>query len=154
MMWVTDPISINARRPIPLQFRLHMAMCGALGIGADITRWSDEDMALTRDHVALYKEIRETVQLGKLYRLRSPRQSELSAVQFVGADEAVVFVFLRTSQFGPFRTVLHLQGLEPNAQYRLVGSDEVYSGQMLMKRGVPVSLSGSFASQMIRVKCV
>jgi alpha-galactosidase len=131
-----------------------MAMCGALGIGADITRWSDEDMALTREQVAIYKEIRETVQLGKLYRLRSPRESDLSAVQFVGDSEALIFLFLRVSQYGPFRSVLRLQGLEPDAQYQIVGSDEIHSGQMLMKRGLPVALSGSFASQMIRVKRV
>jgi alpha-galactosidase len=152
LMLVTDPININAHRPIPLQFRLHMAMCGVIGIGADIVAWSEEDMALTRDHVAIYKQIRETVQLGKLYRLRSPRESELSAVQFVRGSEAVVFAFLRASQFGAFRTVLHLQGLEPNAQYQITETGEVFSGQMLMKRGLPLALNGSFVSQMIRLE--
>ena len=33
----------------------------------------------------------------------------------------------------PFR--LRLQGLDPNKQYRLEGTDKVYSGQMLMHAG-------------------
>jgi alpha-galactosidase len=155
MMWVTDPIWIN-NRATSLEYRFHLAMMGALGIGANLTKWSDAALDTTASFVALYKEIRETVQLGKLYRLRSPRESALSAVQFVHQDghETVVFAFLSTSLFGEFRAVLRLQGLEPDARYRIDGTDTLLSGQALMKRGLPLTLKGSFVSQMLHIRRV
>lgn len=155
MMWVTDANWINGR-PFSLDYRFHLAMMGVLGIGADLTQWSDEALDKAAETIGLYKEIRATVQFGKLYRLRSPRESVLSATQFVSADgrESVVFAFLSASTFGEFRIGLRLQGLEPEGRYQVEGMDLVLSGQALMKRGLPVGLKGAFVSQMLRLRRV
>jgi alpha-galactosidase len=103
--------------------------------------------------IALYKDVRETMQLGTFYRLRSPRDSALSAFQFVHPDghEAVVALFLSQSQFGYFDIPVRLQGLEPDAMYMVDGWSEPWSGQALMKRGLPVALKGSFVSRFLRL---
>lgn len=153
MMWVTDPIHIN-NRATPLEYRFHLAMMGALGIGADLTKWSEADLDKTAALVAAYKTIRETMQFGKLYRLRSPRESALSAFEFVHPDgrEAVVFAFLSASTFGEFRIALRLEGLEPDASYRVEELDLVLSGKALMKRGIPVAMKGTFVSQILHIR--
>ncbi|MBI5668373.1 MAG: alpha-galactosidase [Chloroflexi bacterium] len=155
MMWVTDTNGINGRS-YSLDFRFHLAMMGVLGMGADLTRWSQADLSRAAELIALYKDIRETMQFGAFYRLRSPRESALSAFQFIhpSGREAVVIIFLSQSRFGYFSTPVHLQGLDPNARYVAEGWDEPWSGQALMKRGLPVALKGSFVSQLIRLSRV
>lgn len=155
MMWVTDANGINGRS-YSLDFRFHLAMMGVLGIGADLTRWSQADLETAAARIAQYKAIRETMQFGAFYRLRSPRESALSAFQFIhpSGQEAVAVIFLSQSQFGYFSASVRLQGLEPNAHYIVEGWDKPWSGQALMKRGLPVALRGSFVSKLIRLSRV
>jgi alpha-galactosidase len=152
MMWVTDPNGINGRS-YSLDYRFHLAMMGVLGLGADLTKWPQDDLDKAASFIALYKEIRETMQFGAFYRLRSPRESALSAFQFThpSGDESVVVVFLSQSQFGHFHSNIRLEGLEPDALYRVEGWDDLWSGQALMKRGFPVALKGAFVSRLIRI---
>ena len=152
MMWVTDSNGINGRS-YSLEYRFHLAMMGVLGIGADLTKWSQTDLEKAAAYLALYKEIREMMQFGTFYRLRSPRESALSAFQFIhpSRQEAVVLVFLGQSQFGHFATPVYLQGLDPEARYKVDGWDHPWSGQALMKQGIPVAFKGSFVSKLIRL---
>ena len=81
--WVTDsPNDQLNGRASSLRFRFVSAMAGVLGVGGDLTGWSDEELAEARTWVELYKEIRPVVQGGDLYRLRAP-EGGLSAVQYV-----------------------------------------------------------------------
>ncbi len=152
MMWVTDPMGIN-NRATSLEYRFHLAMMGALGIGADLTKWAEADLEQAAAFVAQYKAVRETVQFGSFYRLRSPRESAITAFQFVHPDghEAVAFAFLSASNFGEQRVALKLQGLEPEANYQVEGLDLVLSGKALMKRGIPLAMKGTFVSRMLRL---
>jgi len=152
---VTDPININDRNT-SLAYAYHDAMMGMLGIGADILSWSDEKTAEVRDLVAQYKEVRETIHFGRVYRLLSPRASELTATQFVHQDgsESVVFAYLRSSRFGLYRSMLRLQGLDPQAMYRVDDDATTFSGQALMKRGLHLDLKGDFVSKMIVIRRV
>jgi alpha-galactosidase len=149
---VTDENGINGRE-FSLEFRFHLAMMGVLGMGADITRWPQSSLDTAASYIALYKEIRDTMQFGAFYRLRSPRESALSAFQFVHPDghESILVVFLSQSQFGHFDSSVRLQGLDPDSRYTVDGWDEPWSGQALMKRGLPVALKGSFVSKLIRL---
>jgi len=65
-----------------------------------------------------------------------------------------VFAFLSASNFGEHPVALRLQGLEPEANYRLEEHDSVLSGNALMKRGIPLAMKGTFVSQMLRLKHV
>ena len=39
--WVTDSPNFLTGRELPLSFRFHVAMAGALGVGGDLLRWTD-----------------------------------------------------------------------------------------------------------------
>ena len=150
--WVTDVPNFN-HRSTPLSFRFLVAMQGALGIGSNLNKWSDEDFALATKMIAYYKSIRETVQHGDLYRLFSPRESNLTANQYVSADgnQAVLFAFLHSEQFErPSPTIL-LRGLDEAATYRVKTIDdkvlektETTTGSFLMHHGVNLRLIGDF----------
>src|SRR5262249_5820941 len=68
--WVTDVPNMNGRST-PLQYRFLVAMQGALGIGANLNKWTADDERLATQMIALDKKIRETVQFGDLFRLLS-----------------------------------------------------------------------------------
>ena len=71
MAWVTDSPNFLTRRELPLRFRFHVAMAGALGVGGDLLRWTDAELAEAAELIAAYKEIRPVIQRGRLYRLAS-----------------------------------------------------------------------------------
>ena len=91
-------------------------------MGANLDKWTPDDFAVAKDLIAAYKQVRESVQHGSLYRLISPRHnSEYSATESVSLDkqQAVLFTFLHSSQKQyPFPRV-YLRGLDPTRQYHL-----------------------------------
>lgn len=154
MRLVTDPNDNNLKRATSLEYPFHVAMMGMLGIGADILHSPDAKLDEARRLVARYKELRQTLQFGDVYRLSSPRSSELAAFQFVRQDgeETVVFAFLHSSRFGLYRAMLRLQGLDPQALYSIDGDDLSVSGQALMKRGIHLDMNGDFVSRMTVIR--
>ena len=153
MAWVTDVPNAEDKRIVPLKFRFMVAMNGSLGLGGNLSKYSDADMQQSTAMVAYYKTIRETVQRGKFYRLMSPVGSATSATEHVSQDgkQAVVFAFQQAQRFGdPFPTV-RLEGLVSDAKYKLTPIDDkiaatVLTGDALMHQGVDVSLEGDYDS--------
>ena len=154
MAWVTDVPNMNGR-VTPLKYRFLVAMNGSLGIGSNLNRFQAADTKLAIEMIALYKQIRPTMQMGDLYRLRSPRTEDLSATQYVSADgkQSVLFAFLHSQQYmNPMPTV-YLQGLDPKAVYRVRTIDNKLmekvaslSGAALMNKGLNFDLRGDFDS--------
>jgi alpha-galactosidase len=155
--WVTDVPNLNGRST-PLSYRFLVAMQGALGIGANLNKWSPEDFALATRMISTYKSIRETVQQGDLYRLCSPREGALTANQYVSANgkQAVLFAFLHSQQYLRPVHALCLRGLDENASYRVKRLDEkvvekqqVLSGSFLMHHGLNLNLEGDYDSTLV-----
>ena len=147
--WVTDNPNFVTQRSIPLLFRFHVAMAGVLGIGGDIVEWSDEDLELAREQIALYRDIRAIVQHGALYRLRPPSGDGLVALQYVLGGRSVVFAYRQATHFNAPARPLRLAGLDSSARYR-VDSGRSYSGAVLIAHGLPLDLpKGDFASAVI-----
>lgn len=149
--WVTD----MGADYLSLAFRFHVSMCGMLGIGGHVLHWTPDECAEAARWVALYKEIRHSVQFGDQYRLRSPQAYPFSAVQYVSQDraEAVLFAF-RTHLPPPAQVPpLYLRGLDPDARYMIEGIDEVRSGLGWMRAGLQLEL-GNFQSTVRRIRRV
>lgn len=155
MAWVTDA----PFRPTPLKFRFLVAMEGSLGIGANLNKFSPEDMTMSKDLVAFYKTIRPTVQQGSQYRLIAPSRpgapSERAATEYVSTDgtQAVVFAYLHSQNFGDPYPLVRLHGLDPKALYRLrpldpkqLRSPQEASGSYWMGHGLELTLRGDYDS--------
>ncbi|MFN8124960.1 MAG: alpha-galactosidase [Candidatus Nanopelagicales bacterium] len=149
--WVTDSPNFLTQRAIPLTFRFRSAMCGTLGIGADLSTFSEDDLALAARHVAEYVTIRDTVQNGRSDRLDNPSPNDYRIVQYTRPEQAVVFVFLPSSRIGRRGTRVRLRGLDPAARYRFRANwiDQEKSGDYLMHHGIDVWLQGDYASELI-----
>ncbi len=146
--WVTD----MGEDFLPLDFRFHVSMCGVLGIGADLRKWSDEDITAARKWIALYKELRPVIQQGDCYRLLSPFEQPFSAVQYVSKDKTagVLFAFL-THRLDPVPPlIVYPRGLEPERLYRIEGFEDTRSGTAWMNTGIALGL-GSFSSTVRRI---
>jgi alpha-galactosidase len=161
MAWVTDsPNWVNARTT-SIAYRFLSSMQGSLGVGANLNKWNDIDFATAKDLIAAYKQVRETVQHGSLYRLISPRDgSEFSSTESVARDrhEAVLFAFLHSSQMVYPYPRVYLRGLDANAQYRVssisgaMAKDTlaIASGAYWMEHGIDVDLRGDFQAAAFR----
>jgi alpha-galactosidase len=155
MAWVTDSPNWVNKRTTSLEYRFLSSMQGSLGVGANLTTWTPEDFAVAKEMIADYKQVRETVQHGELYRLISPQGgSEFSVTESVSEDkrQAVIFSFLHSSQKGyPFPTV-KLRGLDAERVYKLSpirdakasAAPQIASGAYWMSHGLDIVLRGDF----------
>lgn len=122
MAWVTDSPHWFNKRSTSLTYRMLSSMQGSLGIGANISKWNDEEMATAKRLIASYHQVQTTIVQGDLYRLISPQNgSEFSATQTVNRDksQSVVFAFIHSTQEGRGFPRLKLQGLDPKGNYAL-----------------------------------
>ncbi|WP_328351827.1 alpha-galactosidase [Streptomyces sp. NBC_00445] len=150
--WVTDsPNAMLNGRVSSLRFRFVSAMAGVLGVGGDLTEWTDDELAEARNWVGLYKEIRPLVQRGDLYRLRPP-QGGLSAVQYVLGDETVVLAWLEAQRYGEPVPALRLRGLDPTASYECRETGEVHRGAVLLHHGLRTGLRGDLDAAVLRLR--
>ncbi len=156
--WVTDVPNMNGRTT-PLKFRFLVAMQGALGIGANLNKWTDEETRLATDMVKLDKRIRNTVQEGDLYRLQSPRTegvvNDVTSNEYLSKDgkEAVLFAFRRSQEYESPALPIYLRGLDPQGTYKLESIDgklldkqAELSGAFLAGHGLSLRLTGDFDS--------
>jgi len=164
MAWVTDSPHWLNNRSTSLSYRMLSSMQGSLGIGANITKWNDEEMATAKRLIAAYHEVQPTIVQGDLYRLISPRNgSEFSATQTVNRDknQSVFFAFIHSTQEGHTFPRLKLKGLDPAAQYALTsiegkarkGTPDVASGAWWMNHGIDMddSFRGDFKAAAFRL---
>jgi alpha-galactosidase len=126
-------------------------MQGALGVGANLNKWTDQDSAAATRMIALYKRIRPTVQTGDLYRLFSPRSGDLTANQYLSADgkQAVLFAFRHSQQYNNPVPTIRLRGLDEKALYKVEATDGKvpagqWSGAYLMRVGLNVNLRSDY----------
>ncbi|MGW4670798.1 alpha-galactosidase [Streptomyces sp. NPDC004324] len=147
--WVTDVPNQLTGRTVPLRFRFHVAMAGALGIGGDLTRWSEEELRDGADLVAEYKRVRHLVQHGRLDRLAPPAEDAVAAVQYTARDasETLLLAYRRVGRHGSPRPPVLLRGLTPSARYRDARTGTVYDAAVLGEYGlVPDLPPGDWAS--------
>ena len=155
MAWVTDsPHWLNGRST-SLTYRMLSSMQGSLGIGANLNHWTAEDFATVKRLIAVYHSVQPTIVRGDLYRLISPRDnSEMSATETVSGDKnhAVVFAFVNATNKGRGFPLLQLQGLDPDAEYKLSwidgkalpGTPDTASGEWWMHHGIQLMLRGDY----------
>jgi alpha-galactosidase len=153
MCWVTDSPGGKDWSKRPLAYRFHSAMCGSLGIGADISKFSEEELEECSCFIKQYKAWRLIIQNGELYRLIPPGEGPATAVQYVSSNrsETLVFVFVNHPSTDAVNRMIKLQGLSHEVRY-LSDTGETYAGSTLMNAGLCCSLEGDFASRVVYLK--
>ncbi len=130
-------------------------MEGALGIGANLTKLPEADLATIKRLTAAYHSVQKTIVQGDLYRLISPTNgSEFAATEMVAPDksQSVFFAYVHSTQEGRGFPRLQLMGLDPAAVYKLSSIEgkpaqdtpTEASGAWWMNHGVDIDLRGDF----------
>lgn len=149
----------QTRAVTPLKFRFDLACTGRLGMELQPRDLSPEEKVLAQRCIDSYKQYRDLIFNGDLYRLASPYQGNYYALMYVAPDRsrAVVFTFAlaydaRTMGGKSFR----LQGLDPQRSYKVTeqnvdgscwwGNGKTFGGDFLMGGGFRPLLGRRYSS--------
>ena len=143
------------RRECPLEFKAMLGITGSLGISVNLLTATEEELAEIKKYVDLAKEVRETVQFGTPYKIRSIYNDNAWCQEYVSEDgkEALVFIFAPQLKFTYCFPSIKLFGLDTNALYR-VDDQYTMSGEGLMNRGLDSKVYGlgNMAVKLIKIR--
>ncbi len=152
--WVTDINWYNP--PMSLDFRFHVAMQGALGVGGNLTKYGLKDLACAKKNIELYKQIRHLVQFGDLYRILDPENDEILFNHYVSEDkkESVAFISSVVTKYMKKQISMKLEGLDDNTVYTFEIDKNKYekSGAYLKNVGIPMTIRGMGYHKIIKIK--
>ena len=140
-------------REVPFETRGYVALAGTFGYELDITKLSPEERELMRRQIELYHKYQPLVREGDYYRIASERENhEYDCWAVVAKDKSEVLVtYIQARKKAHLRSRrVRLSGLEPSAIYVLEGTEEFYSGELLMQGGILISsMKGDYAGKML-----
>lgn len=139
-------------RTTPLKFRIDVAMSGRLGMEIQPKNMTDEEKDQCRRAIADYKTIRNTVQMGDIYRLQSPFEHKgVASLMYVNeAKSQAVFYWWKTENFyNQHLPRIPMAGLDPARTYRvkelnridnkpLAFEGKTFTGAFLMANGLEI----------------
>ncbi|WP_195987184.1 alpha-galactosidase [Clostridium sp. D53t1_180928_C8] len=127
-------------RMTPLHTRGVVAMAGSFGYELDITKMTDEEKEEIKSQVKFYKNIRNTVQFGDLYRLKSAFNSNESAWMNLSKDgrSALVSYVKKYSEPNVIPGRLRVKALNEESLYEVIETGEVFGGDELMYIGLEI----------------
>ncbi len=143
----------------PLKFRFDMACSGRLGLELQPKNFSAQERALADRCISSYKQYRDLVFGGDVYRLASPYDGSYYGVMYVSEDKSRAVVFTYCLEYEP-RTIsgktFRLLGLDPGKNYRVVeqnvdkscwwGNGRTFSGDFLAGGGFNPTLRHIYSS--------
>ncbi len=153
-------------RVMPIKFRCDVAMSGRLGMELQPRNMTDEERAQCTTAINDYKNMRQTIQLGNLYRLVSPYDREgYASLMYVddARQNAVLFAYKTENFLNMTMPRLQLDGLDDSATYVLHERNvkhgdkassldgKTFTGDFLMQVGVEMPLDGDYASRVFEI---
>jgi len=149
----------QTRNVTPLKFRFDVACSGRLGMELQPKQLSQADRALADRCITSYKQYRDLIFQGDLYRLASPEDGPWYALMYVSEDKSRAVAFTYSTEFQVRDTGGHsfrLQGLDENRRYKVTelnvdnscwwGSGSTFSGNFLQSGGFNPVLQQKYAS--------
>jgi len=143
----------------PLKFRFDLACSGRLGMELQPKTLSAEERALADRCISSYKQYRDLVFSGDVYRLASPYDGSYYGLMYVSPDKSRAVVFTYCIRYEP-RNVggksFKLRGLDPSRTYRVTeknvarscwwGNGQSFSGEFLASGAFNPVLSQMYSS--------
>ena len=119
----------------------NVALWGTFGYELDPNHLSDEEKEIVKKQVAEYHRTYELIHEGDLYRITSPWENTFrSAWEFVSPDKTkMLFTNVTMRYYHNMKYIVRFKGLDPEKNYRLAETGEIYSGALLMNAGLNVS---------------
>ena len=125
-------------RMTPFETRGHVVLAGTFGYELDITKLPEEEHKMIKEQTEMYHKYNDLIREGDYYRIASfSENGHYDCYMEVAKDKSealVTYVQVRGVPNNKSRK-FKLQGLDPKAIYQLEGTEERYSGEILMKGG-------------------
>lgn len=154
-------------RVIPIKFRCDVAMSGRLGIELQPKDMTDEERQQCTTCFKDYKELRDVVQTGNLYRLVNPyNRKGVASLMYVddAQQQGALFVYKTDNYYNQPLPRIRLAGLNPDKTYTITEknvrvwkepcslSGKQFTGRFLMEVGIEVPLWEDYASRIFAIK--
>ena len=148
---ISDVPNHQIGRVTSLDTRASVAFAGQFGYELDVTKLSDEEIMQIKNHIKKYKEIRDIVHQGDMYRLLSPFDDNIFAWQYIARDKSKIVLCTGIINAKPQQkpVAIKLQGLVSGKSYHLKDSDKVFSADVLMYRGFYIRHKRDYTAQML-----
>ncbi|MBR4595885.1 MAG: alpha-galactosidase, partial [Bacteroidales bacterium] len=143
----------------PLKFRFDVACTGRLGMELQPKNMTADERAFASRCIESYKQYRDLVFTGDLYRLGDPWDTDLYSLMYVSEDKsrAVLFAYSTTFRSRALEApVVKLQGLDPSKTYKVTelntehscwwGNNQSFKGDYLTLEGLDVEFRRMFDS--------
>ncbi|MBR5042170.1 MAG: sigma-70 family RNA polymerase sigma factor [Bacteroidales bacterium] len=148
-------------RIIPLKFRCDMAATARLGMEIQPKLLNEQEKAYVRKYLATYKQYRDIVFDGDLYRISSPYEGGYYALAYVSKDKsrAVFFAFCLEYEGRSVVPKFRIDGLDSSARYKVTelapvrksfwGDGKEFGGDWLASSGVNLDLKTPYQSTVL-----
>ena len=135
-----------------LKIRGDVAMAGQFGYELDLNTLSSEEIESVKQQIIQYKEIREIIHKGEMYRLKSPFEGINTSWEYVYEDTVVLMFFTMLTKCQLGKVCVKLSGLDEDAIYTEQKSKRKYSGRYLMNVGLYFDNDEEFHSEILIFK--
>lgn len=139
-------------RNTPFETRGNVALAGTFGYELDITKLPEEERQMIKKQTEMYHKYNDIVREGDYYRIASYSQNHhYDCYMVVSKDEnQALLTYVQARGIPNCKSKkIKLKGLNPKTVYRLEGTEERYTGEMLMKGGLLVKdMWGDAASRL------
>ena len=152
---ISDCPNHTVGRTTPFETRGYSALFGTFGYELDVSRISVQEREQIPEQIALYHKYNDLVRRGDYYRIADWEHSQsYDCWQITAKDKSETLItYIQVIARANARSRrIRLKGLEAKSRYRISGTDEIYSGEILMYAGLPVAgISGDFKGKLIHL---
>src|SRR5262249_34294729 len=151
------------------KFTFDVAMSGTMGMDMDLSKLSKEELAFAKSAVVDYKQFRDVVVTGDLYRVESPYGADGGSswggsLMFGMPDQSRAVAFVYQTENGGSSSPIVLRGLSAEKRYMLHERDlgpggaskwemdgKTVDGATLMKAGITLPALKQYESAVIEL---
>ncbi len=128
---------VSMSRRTGFETKGNVAMWGTFGYELDPNKLSDREKDIVHRQIADYHKYYDLIRFGDLYRITAPWDNAYRCCwEIVSPDKKeMLFTNVTMRYYHNDKYIVRFRGLDENRYYKLEGTEEKYSGALLMKAG-------------------
>ncbi|MBN2503709.1 MAG: alpha-galactosidase [Bacilli bacterium] len=145
---VSNIPNMQTLRQTSIETRFNTAAFGLLGYELDLSRITPAEKKIIKGQIAFYKEHRKLLQFGRLYRLKSPYEENVSVqiLTSTNKDEAMMLVHQTLAIPNDRYETFPVAGIDQDRKYRVSLRKQYFNLAMfgdLVRHALPIKLNAN-----------
>lgn len=122
-------------RVTPFEMRCHVALPGQFGFELDLEKCTENELQTAKKAICQYRELESIFHNGDCYRLLSPFENDVAAIEFISEDRETIVLCVYSIKATPNNvySFIKLRGLD-QAEYS--DGERIYNGEYLENVGL------------------